>query len=490
MKSLKRNFSFNILLNISSVIFPLITAPYVARILQPDGVGLYNFANTFASYFSLVALLGIPNYGIREVSKLRDNKKGLQLFVSQILSISVITTLLVSVLYFSLIIILKQLNENFTIFFVAGFLVYLSPFKIDWFYKGLEEFEYITIRTLVIRVVSIICLFVFVREKNDLIIYIILTVLGVAGADVWNFYKLWLSGIHPFFTTTGIGAHFKPLCILFASSIAISVYTVLDTIMLGFITDYSEVGYYNNAIHVAKVLLALVTSFSAVSIPRFAYYVKEKNLTKANELFNRSLSLVSLFSFPLAFIIMCVAPVFVPWFFGASFTGAIVPLMILGFLNIAIGVSNITGLQVMIGIGMDKLFLKSILVGTIINFSLNLILIPYWGAIGASVASVVAEFSVTITMLIFIYKYSFVRVNLLSDSFKSLFGAFLFIPLVTIIPANISAPIYLVIYGVSCATIYVISQRVLKNSSYLLIRNIVITRMKNFAISTDKTNSD
>ena len=168
MKSIKRNFLYNVLLNISSVIFPLITAPYVSRVLEPDGIGIYNFANTYAGYFALVALLGIPTYGVREVSKLRDDKEGISTLVSQIMSIAAFTTIGVTIAYIASLLFVNQLTENFLIFLLAGFLVYLAPFKINWYYQGLEEFGYITFRTLVIRTASVISLFVFVRNKEDL----------------------------------------------------------------------------------------------------------------------------------------------------------------------------------------------------------------------------------------------------------------------------------------------------------------------------------
>ena len=221
-KSIKKNFVFNVLLNISKVIFPLITAPYVSRVLEPDGVGLFNFANTYAGYFTLVAMLGIPTYGIREVPKYKEDKVGMTNLISQILSIAVISTVVVSVIYVASIFFINQLTENYVIFLLAGFLIYLSPFSINWFFQGKEEFGFITIRTFVIRTLSLIALFIFVKTKNDLIYYIILNVLGSVVADLWNYAKMRQLGIKPYFTLRGLKPHMAPLLILFASSIAVS----------------------------------------------------------------------------------------------------------------------------------------------------------------------------------------------------------------------------------------------------------------------------
>ena len=147
MKSIKRNLFYNILLNVSAVIFPLITAPYLARVLEPDGIGLINFSGTYAGYFAMVAVLGIPNYGVREISKVRDDKQKLSQLVSQLMSISALITIGVTIIYLITIALIGQLNENAIIFFIAGFSIYLAPFKINWYYQGIEEFGYITLRS-------------------------------------------------------------------------------------------------------------------------------------------------------------------------------------------------------------------------------------------------------------------------------------------------------------------------------------------------------
>ena len=274
-KSIKRNFLYNILLNISKVIFPLITVPYVSRILEPDGVGLFNFANTYADWFALFAALGIPYYGIREVAKIKDNVNEQTRFISEVISISVVATSICCLLMFLSLYFIPQLNENYVIFLVSGIILYMTPFKVDWFFQGKEEFGYITFRSLIIKTLSVILLFLLVREKRDLLIYVALNAAAVVLNEIWNFVKLYQSGIHPYFTLSG-GRHIKPLFVLFSSSIAISVYTILDTLMLGFMADYDEVGYYNCATHLSKALVPIVTSLAAVALPRVAKLKEEK----------------------------------------------------------------------------------------------------------------------------------------------------------------------------------------------------------------------
>lgn len=295
--SIKRNFAYNVLLNLSKVIFPLITAPYISRVLEPDGIGLFNFARTYAEYFALFAVLGIPTYGIREVAKVHEDKSRLSRLVSELISVSFIATIIVTSIYVASIFLIGQLDENRMLFLVTGFLLYLAPLRTDWYYSGLEQFKYITLRSVIIRTISIVCMFVFVRTKSDLLIYVILNVGGTICGDVWNYVKLLQSGIKPQLTFVGLKKHLSPLFILFASSVAISVYTVLDTLMLGFMADYQQVGFYNSATHISKAVMTIVTSLSAVAIPKMSQYYKAKEFDRINDLVNKSFLLVSLLPF-------------------------------------------------------------------------------------------------------------------------------------------------------------------------------------------------
>ena len=476
-KSIKRNFIYNVLLNISSVIFPLITAPYVSRVLEPDGVGLNNFASTYAGYFALVAVLGIPTYGVREVAKNKQDQTALTELVSQLMSIALITTLSVSAVYLVTLFIIGQLTENLIIFLLAGFAIYLSPFKINWYYQGIEEFGFITLRSLVIKTLSVIAMFVFVREKNDLIIYIILGVLGGVVADIWNYTKMYKAGIKPHLTLKGLKQHISPLFILFASSIAVSIYTVLDTIMLGFITDYKEVGFYSSAMHMSKVLLSAITSLSIVAVPRVSSYLKNKEYEKINDLMNKSFSVVSLLAFPTAIGMACLSPFFVPLFFGEQFVGAVVPLMILSMLIIAIGLNNLTGVQILIGMGLDKLFLYSVLTGTISNFLLNVFLIPSYGAVGASIASVFAEMLILGVTSYYVYKYTPVRINNIKDISKAFFGSLLFIPMIILLSSFCQGWILVFVFVICGGSCFAAIELILKNKSAELFLSLIKNKL-------------
>lgn len=476
-QTIKRNFFYNLLLQVSKVLFPLVTAPYIARVLDPEGVGIVNFVNTYSSYFALFAVLGIPLYGIREIAKRRNDLEASEELVSQIISIELLSTLLVSLFYLLSVHLIGQLDENATLFLFAGIALYITPFKVEWFFSGREEFGYITFRSLLIKTISVFLLFVFVRTKEDILNYILLGVFATIANEMWNYVKLYKMGIHPRIQFKGCTQHLRAVLTLFASSVAISIYAMLDTLMLGFQSSYQEVGYYNSAMHVIRALLPVATSLSAVAIPRVATYIHEGDIDKVNELMNKSLGIVSFLAFPLTIGIIMVSPSFVPLFFGDQFYGAILPMQIASVLLLSIGLNNLNGIQVLISIGKDRQFLYSVLGGAIANFLLNLYLIPKFGAAGAAFSSVYAETQILIVNEYFVRRNTSVRVTNFSDLGKAIVGALCFIPICIFIGAVVEDWIFVCTCIIVCTMFYVVSQYVLKNSTFNMMYSLVMSKI-------------
>jgi len=478
-KSIKLNYVFNLLLNISKVLFPLITAPYVSRILEPDGIGLANFAGTYASYFAMFASLGVANYGIREIAKRKNDISDCSNFVSQIFSIEIITTAIVTVIYLATLLFLDQFNENILLFIISGIGLYLTPFSVEWFFSGREEFAFITFRSLVIKIIFIILLFIVVHTKDDLIKYVILGALSSVANQVWNFIKLYRSGVRIRFTQSGLRIHLKPILLLFASSIAISIYTSLDTLMLGLLNNYTEVGYYTQAMRLVHLLLPVATSLSIVAMPRVSSYIKEGKLEDINELMNKSASLVSFLAFPLSLGIISIAPEFVPAFFGQAFYGSILPMQIGSLIIIAIGLNNLNGVQILIGLGKDKLFLYSVCSGAITNFILNMVLMQKYGAVGAAISTVTAEFLILFVNEYFVRTHTSVKVTNFSDVIKSLIGSLAFIPICFCIGNYTSGWAFVFSAFMVCVIIYAIMEYMLRNKMLYFITELLVSRISN-----------
>lgn len=471
-KSIKRNLLYNIALNISKVLFPLITAPYVSRVLEPDGVGLFNFSSTYANYFALFAVLGIPLYGVREIAKLRGSKSDENIFLSEIISLELIVTIIVAALYFLTLLLIPQLKENWTIFIIAGIALYITPCKVEWFFSGKEEFGYITLRSIIVKVVNIIALFIFVHGKNDLVLYVILGALATVANELWNYGKLLKDGYRPYFTLS-FRRHLKSLFILFASTVAISIYTMLDTLMLGFMSDYNQVGFYNNANHIARSLMPVVTSLAAVAMPRLSYYMQDGNWDEINDLINKSLSIVSFLAFPITVGVVILAPTFIPLFLGELFYGSILPLQVIVWVVTIIGLNNITTIQVLAGMGYDMPYLKTVLTGTVCNFSLNLLLIPYCGAVGASISSVLAEVAVLTISTRFVYKKTPIRFRSIRELLLSGVVVLGFLPISYYTSIIADGWLFVSLFTVIAGLYYIIAQLVLGNNSANIFYNLV-----------------
>ena len=269
----------------------------------------------------------------------------------------------------------------------------------------------------------------------------------------------------------------QPVLVLFASSLAISVYSMLDTEMLGFMRDYEQVGYYGRAMNISKMLVSAVTSISIVVIPRVAQSADTKNYAKIEDIMNKSFSVVSFLAIPMSVGLCCIAPVFVPLFFGNLFVGASIPMMIMAFDVLMIGLNNLVAVQGLIGMGYDNLFLKSVMVGAFSNVLLNLFLIPRFGAIGASTSSVMAEFLVLMVSAIFLYRATPVRIHNLIDLVKGFGGALLFIPLLFLLKTYLSGWVLVVVFVVSGALLYFVVEGILKNGSVSLLMPLVKSKL-------------
>jgi len=479
--SIKKNVVYNSILNIANVLFPFITVPYVSRVLGPNGVGISSFATVYAGYFGIFAALGIPMYGIREVAKIRDDKYKLGKLFTELFTINSISVIFFSCLYIISIFIVPQLHEQKNTLFAAGLLLFFSSFTIDWFLSGLEQFKIITVRSLIIKVLSIAALFIFVKHEDDIIPYILISVFAQLGNQLWNFLLLYKNNIAISFKSINLKQHFKPLMILYISAIAISIYTVLDTLMLGFLSNYSQVAYYTSATKISKIILPIVTSLGTVLLPRIAYYNEIGKRKEINNLVKESFSLVVFLALPFSMALILIAPYFVPIFFGVKFIDTILPMEIMSLLLISIGINNLSGIQILVGLGYEKLFMKSVIYGTIINLCMNLILIPLYGAIGASCSSVTAETFIAIVSVYYVYKYVKIKVFSLRIFWNNLWPALLFIPLICLLSLTSMKPWTLLItFTIFGSALYIILQYYfVKNEALFIVLDFIKNKIKN-----------
>jgi O-antigen/teichoic acid export membrane protein len=426
--SLKKNVAYNTILTVSNVAFPVITTPYVSRILGVENIGIVNFAVTYASYFALFVALGIPMYGMREIAKQNNNPEGRSQIFSELFVINLFSAIIFSLVYLVTIFSVPALSHNREFLLITGISVLFFPFNVDWFFSGREKFKMVTIRTLVAKVIALGGLFIFVRTRNDIIPYLILTVTANLSSQIWNFWYMLKTEVRFRLKHLQIKKHLNAVIVLFASNIATSVYTMLGILLLGFMSDYTQVGYYTSANKVSKIILPIVTAISPVMIARINTIKKEKDSQKEIlRLLNNSLGYMIMLAVPVTIGLIMIAPRFMPLFFGAEFIPATVSMQLLSLLIPIIGISNLFGIQILVAMGYERKLLISVLFGTVSNFCLNLLLIGRYGSLGASVASVISELMVMVVIFIFALKVIPVYINI-GNIFQTMLSALLIIP--------------------------------------------------------------
>ncbi|TNV68456.1 flippase [Trichococcus shcherbakoviae] len=396
IKSIKYNFIMNFILTASSLIFPLITFPYVSRILLPEGNGKIAFVSSIISYFSMFAMLGIPTYGIRTCAKVRENKEELSRTVQELIIINIVTTTITYIILIISLFIVPKFEEYRTLIIINSIGLILNSFGMNWLYQALEQYSYITVRSLIFKVLSILLMFLFIHDKNDYILYSAITVFASSGSNVIN-----IINIRKYIYIKPVGSyhlkkHIKPIMTFFAMSVATSVYINMDTVMLGFMRSDNEVGLYNAAVKIKAILTALVASLGTVLLPRMSYYINTNKKNEFKDMTAKALNFVILISLPLTIYFIVYAKEVIMFLSGSNYLGAIPTMQIITPTIIFIGLTNVLGIQVLLPLNRERGVLISVIVGAIVNIAINMILIPKMGADGAALGTLFAEFSVLI----------------------------------------------------------------------------------------------
>lgn len=389
--SVFHNFIMNVILTMSTVIFPLLTFPYVSRILSPAGIGKVSFATSVINYFLIIAELGIPTYGIRACAKVRDNQEELNKTVCEILVISVGMCLISYTLLFGSIVLVPKFAQEKYLLLVVSTMILFTTLGVEWFYKGLEMYSYIAWCSVLFKVVAMAAMFLLVKEQDDYILYGAISILASSASGILNFlylHKLIDFKIHFHWN---LKKHMKPILVFFAMSCATTIYLNLDTVMLGFMKTDADVGYYNTAVRIKNMLVSIVTSLGAVLLPRVTYYLEKKEQDKFERLTIKALQFVMFVAFPMLVYAIVFARPIILLFSGSEYENAVVPMQFMMPTLLFIGFTNIMGIQVLVPKGREDKVLVSVIAGAIVDLVLNAILIPKYAATGAAIGTMVAE---------------------------------------------------------------------------------------------------
>ena len=401
MKTVKRNYIYNLIYQVLVIIIPIITIPYVSRILGARNIGIYGYTLSISAYFILLGSLGIALYGQREIAYVQNNKKKYSKKFWEIFLLRLVTMSISTIIFYFIFV---KGNNNYNVYFKILLLELIANIiDISWFFQGLEEFGKTVSRNIIVKIISLISIFLFVKTKNDLYIYFLIYVFSIVAGNLalWLYMPKYIRKIN--INKLDVLSHLKPTISLFIPQAAIQIYTVLDRTMIGvIISDKSEVGFYTQGERIIKLLLTIITAMGIVMLPRIANRFAEKDNKAIRAYIYKSFNLVFFLAFPLMFGIISISNGFVPLFFGPGYDKVIPVMMILSPIMIFIGMSNVIGMQYLLPTMKQKEFTISVICGSVINFTINLFLIKIYGAIGAAIATVIAEFMVTAIQIIFI----------------------------------------------------------------------------------------
>lgn len=406
-KSLKTNYIFNLLNTVSGLLFPLVTFPYASRILLADGIGQVNFFQSIIQYITLLTCLGIPMYAIREIAKVRDDIKERNKTAIEILLLHASLTFMGYIIVAILIATITKIQVDIPLFLILSSTIFFTAIGCEWFYQGVEDFKYITIRGLIVKTISLILLFVLVKSKEDILWYGAYSVIGVLGGNIFNFIRLrkYISFSTLPFKELRPFRHFLPALHIFVLNLVISIYIQLNSIMLGFMDDTTSVGLFTAASKLSHMTLGIVGALGTALLPRLSNLIATGQKEKFDQLSQKAMQFVIAITLPMTIGMILTSPYLIPIFCGDSYTPAVLTLQIMSPIILAIGISNILGIQILYPQGQENKVIWSTAIGAIVNFLLNLWLIPKYSQDGASIATVMAEIMVTISMIFIGRKY-------------------------------------------------------------------------------------
>lgn len=406
-QSVKVNYILNLINTGTQMLFPLITFPYVCRVIEADGIGQINFFQSIISYISLFTCLGIPMYAIREIARDRSDVVQMNRTAMEILLLHSMLTLVGYAIVAILCLTVPQIQVNIPLFLILSLTIFFTAIGCEWFYQGIEDFKYITIRGLIIKTVSVVLLFIFVKSKTDLLYYGCYTVFGVLGGNIFNFFRLrkYIHRENIIFSELHIKRHIKPVLKVFSFSVVTSIYLQQNTVLLGFLKNALAVGYFATATKVMQMLLTMSACLGSVMMPRASHLIAENREDEFNRLIQKSYDFTLAIALPMTIGLIFCAPSLITALCGVKFEHSILPSQIIAPIILMVAISNVFGIQVLFPKGKINVVTLCCGIGAVADLILNLCLIPFFSYIGTSIAYLGAEVATTVSMYFIGRKY-------------------------------------------------------------------------------------
>lgn len=456
---LKLNIIYSTVYQVLVLIIPLITAPYVSRVLGATNLGIYSYTQAFANYFVLFAMLGVANYGNRSIAQVREDSKRLSKTFWEIYSFQIFVTIIISILY--LIYCFVAVSQNRIIYLLQFLYVVSAGFDINWFFFGIEKFKLTVTRNTIIKIINAVLIFALVKERSDLAVYTLIMSLGTLVSVVILFPFLMKYVSFEKIEIKNVLKHIKPNLVLFIPVIAISLYNIMDKLMLGYLSTSDEVAFYSNAEKIAQLPNSIIMAVGNVLMPRMSNLIATGDKEKSSKLFDKSMTFMIVSSVLLAFGMASVSKVFAPWFYGQEFARCGVFILWLCPTIVFKSIAGSIRTQLIIPMERDKVYILSVSVGAVVNLLANYFFISLYQGLGAVLGTVLAETAVCLIQIVMtadVVKYrKYVKYTIVSCIFGSIM--FIILQAITIKSALlnilVSMLIGALIYSVLCGVYFI-----------------------------------
>lgn len=417
-KSLKANYIFNLINTGTQFLFPLITFPYATRIMGPDGIGIVNFYQSIISYVILIAGLGIPLYGVKEIARVREDREKLNQTTLEIFILHLALTIIAYIIIAILVLFVPRINANASLFLLLSLSVIFTTIGCEWYYKGTEDFRYITILGIIVKIMAMIFLFVFVKDKSDLLWYGLFCVFVTVGSNLFNFLRLnrFVSFSKFHFDVSCLKHHIHPILNIFIFSVITSLYLNMNPIILGFITNDDAVGFYSTGLKLFTVTSSIAGSLSIVMLPRISYLLAEKKQEEFECLTQKAYNFSVGLSLPLCLFLLFVSPYAIRLLCGYEFEPSILCCQLLSPIIVFVAISSLMGTQILYPMGEIKIINRYCAIGAAVDISLSFLLVPLFAQVGTSIAYSVTE--MTVMFLSILAAHKFIRIDYMNQNIK------------------------------------------------------------------------
>ena len=474
---LKNKFLYQIITSATQVLLPLITYPYITRILGPDSLGKVNYVDFLSQVFTILAAFGIPFYALREIAAARNDAAKRALLIKEMALLQTIFSITATIGF--ALFTFKNWPANPTLYLLAAINIIVSSFSFDWYIQGMEGFKFAAVRTIAVRLMTMVALFLLVKTSSDYTLYFSLFTTAIVLISIVNSYKL-LKENHFTKQPLNLRQHIKPLWHFFLTSSAISIYVYFDTIILQHITHNEQaVGYYTTVLKMVKIFLVAIIAIGTVLIPRLSYLASTGNTEEIKKHLNKMLQFIIVAGLPVCAGLFILAPEIIALIAGEKFLPAVPLMRILAFLPLVIGLSNLFCFQTLVPFKQEKKFLLAAGAGCIVSVTLNFLLIPHFAEAGAAYACMATE--LIITIITGIQANKLIRFNTRPVlMLQTLFTTLLFIPVVLLCKSLVTSPLFILLTAIPvCMLFYFVIQ-------YHIFNNIVTREIKEYVTSLVK----